>query len=1002
MRELHFAEFRIDLEQMNLSREEVRIPIGRKTLDVLLLLIENRNRIVSRDVLHRYIWKSERISQSTIPMCISEIRKALGDDARAPRFVASMKGRGYRFLSEIKLRTDAERSTSAHTDFPFVGRKTLLSALQELVRQTRADLQGRTISIVGEPGVGKSRLLKEFLSHSAQNFDYIIARCNSSHQNVAYSIWTNALRIALERYSENVQLRHNAQLIGSILPEIQVDPETASPATKIDRSNFFHYWSNAFRALARQRPLAIALEDFHLADDDSVLLFERLIVELASSPILFITIARPSLATRRFLNPRQSTRTSIHQTYINLAPFTLDEIESLIDPYERSRENLVQEIFRQTAGNAFYVTHLLRMRRTQSPNSPPYPWTKMAAADASEIVSMQLGDLPPATQTALLMASVIGQAFPASIVASALEISTPELLEDLEPARGACVIQSDGSDFAFSHSILRDSLYRSLPPRTRIEHHDRIVRALQRSFQTRPSSASTLFFHLCQAFPLASAEELRAEALNAGADAISRLAFKDALRILDASIAILAREPISDPDAHLEILISRASALYFSGDMERARTSLLEAANWTRAINSPTLLAKCGLAMAPGFLSIELGAYDSDQEMLLREALEKLPADAYGLRAKVFARLSQICRWRWSEPNEPSALAAEAHDLALASGDSDALVAALAARADAAQGPDRGDERIRYLLSLQEATLARSDTHSFMLQQTRLISTLLERGEFKSLRLENDRYRQLADKIGLPQYRWFPLAVESMLACLAGDLDEAERITHHYRDLAGDFPDPNLVQTYACQAVLRGIERGSSAEILTLTESFARENRAVLSWAAAVAWIQWDCGLEDAAKESLRQFTRSDIERLLREPGGTIGLAALAEVCAYLGDRSRSRLLFDLISPVSYTFASAGYGVVYFGSMARYSGLLAIALRDHSSATRLLSLAVEQEQAAGSRSWQVYAILDSLRADKLSLSLSAETLQRERNRLRGLLTPHLQRARRFLADFDTH
>lgn len=1000
MRELRFAEFRIDLEQMRLYREHVQIPIGRKTLDVLLLLIENRSRIVSRELLHRYIWTSERISQSTIPMCITEIRKALGDDARAPRFLTSMKGRGYQFVGEITLHIDAERSATPHLELPFVGRRGALATLQEIVRQTRADLQGRTISIIGEPGIGKSRLLKEFLNHSAQNFDYIIARCNPSHPNIAYSIWTNALRIALDKYPDNEQLRQNARHIGSILPEVRVGTAATSPTTKIDQSNFFLYWSNSLRALARQRPLTIALEDFHLADDDSVILFERLTVELASSPILFLIVARPSLVTRRLSLPCTSTQRSIHQTPIQLTPFTVHEIESFIDPYEKDRDNLVQEIFRQTAGNAFYITHLLRMRRTQSPNSTPYPWTTMAGADASEIVSKQLGDLPPPTQSALLMASVVGQAFSASLVASALDISTTELLGDLEPAHGACVIQSDGSDFLFSHSILRESLYRSLPPRSRIEHHDRIARALQRSSQATTSSASTLFFHLCHAFPLASAEMLRSAALNAGNDAISRLAFQDALRIFDASLTILAREPISDPDTHLEILINRASAMYYSGDRERARASLLDAANWSRSMKSPTLLAKCGLAMAPGFLSIELGAYDADQEMLLREALEDLPVDAYSQRAKVLARLSQICRWRWSQPNEPIALAAEAHYLALASGDSDALVAALSARADAAQGPDRADERIRHILSLQKATLTRSDTHSFMLQQTRLISTLLEKGEFKSMRLENDRYREFADKIGLPQYRWFPLAVDSMLECIDGNLDEAERLTSHYRALAGDFPDPNLVQTYACQAALRGIERGSSADILPLTETFARENKAVLSWAAAVAWIQWDCGLDNAAKESLRQFTSSDIERLLREPGGTIGLAALAEVCAYLGDRFRCRVLFELISSVSSTFASAGYGVVYFGSMARYAGLLSIALRDHSSAKRLLSLAITKEQSAGSRSWQVYAILDSLRADRLSLSLPAETLRRAQVRLRTLLTPQLTRAHQILSNSD--
>ncbi|MFO0689576.1 MAG: hypothetical protein U0900_12790 [Myxococcota bacterium] len=447
------------------------------------------------------------------------------------------------------------------------------------------------------------------------------------------------------------------------------------------------------------------------------------------------------------------------------------------------------------------------------------------------------------------------------------------------------------------------------------------------------------------------------------------MAFQDALRIFDASLQILEGEPISEPHAHLDILISRASAMYYSGDRERARASILDAALWSRGMGSAVLLAKCGLAMAPDFLSIEVGAYDSDQEMLLREALEGLPLSEQALRAKVLARLSQISKWRWTDPDEPSSLASRSHELAISSGDPDALVAALSACADAAQGPDRADERIKYILELQETTLARSDTYSFLLQQTRLIATLLERGEIRRLTLENERYRRLADKIGLPQYRWYPVSTDSMLMCLSGNLVAAEQLANRYREIAGASPDDNLIQTFACQAVLRGIDQDKSNDVRGLVETFASEKPTVMSWAAGLIWLQWDSGLHDAARENLRQFTNSDIQRLFREPGGTIGIASLAEACAYLGDRKQARHLLDLIAPVWAKFSTAGYGVAYFGSLARYACLLAIALRENGQARKLASLAVTQERSTGSRSWLTYAILDRARANCESLQL---------------------------------
>lgn len=979
---------------MQLYRNDLRVPIGRKTVDTLLLLIENKDHIVTRETLHRYIWASDRISASTIPMCITEIRKALGDDARSPRFVASSKGRGYQFVGEVTLHTDAESIAAPHLEFPFVGRKAILAALQETVRKTRIDLQGRTISILGEAGVGKSRLLTEFLGHSAQNFDFIIARGNPTHPNTAYSIWTNALRQLLEKYPDSTQLLQNARQIGSVLPEIRVDGQTFDPSPQLDRQMFFLHWSNAFRSIARQRPLLIALEDFHFADDDSIALFEHLSVDLASSPILFVVLARPTLQTRRIGMAAKSIQRSVHQTPIHLMPFTLKEVESFIDPFAENRDSLVREIFKQTAGNAFYITHLLRTSRGPASSSTQHSWMHLAMPDASEIVSKQLSDLPAATRSALQMASVLGQAFVPLIVASALEITVPELLEDLVPALSASVIQPDGPDFIFCHAILRDSLYHSLTPRSRMELHERIVRTIQKAPPPANISSSILFSHTSQAYPLVSAREIRTAALRAGTDAMSRLAFQDALRIFDSSLEILKNEPIVDTSTHFEILINRASSMYYSGNRDGAKESLLEAAAWSREINSPTLLARCGLAMAPDFLSIEVGAYDSDQDMLLREALGGLAQTEHALRSRVIARLSQISKWKWSHADEPSLLASEALALATKSGDSDALIAALSAGADAAHGPDRTDERIRYILALQEATVARCDTYHFLLQQTRLIAALLEKGEIRRLSAENERYRQIAEKIGLPQYRWYPVSTDSMLMCLAGNLDEAERLADHYKEIAGTAPDQNLVQTYACQSVLRGIDRDRSDKVISLVERFANEKKTVLSWAAGLVWLQWDTGKHDAARESLRQFSEADVERLFREPGGMIGIASLAEACAYLGERRQARFLFDLIAPVWSKFATAGYGVAYFGTMARYASLLAISLREYGTARKLASLAVTQEQSTGSCSWLTYAILDRVRADQRSLEIKNAATNFSTEHISQLLRLGLARAHR--------
>lgn len=103
MRQIQFGEYRIEIEDFTLYRKGKAVQLGRKPLDTLLFLIENRDRVVTKESLRRNIWHSERIAASTIPMCIKEIRNALQDSASQPKFIQATRGRGYRFISEIKV-----------------------------------------------------------------------------------------------------------------------------------------------------------------------------------------------------------------------------------------------------------------------------------------------------------------------------------------------------------------------------------------------------------------------------------------------------------------------------------------------------------------------------------------------------------------------------------------------------------------------------------------------------------------------------------------------------------------------------------------------------------------------------------------------------------------------------------------------------------------------------------------------------------------------------------
>jgi DNA-binding winged helix-turn-helix (wHTH) protein len=962
MRKLSFSEFEIDLETTTLTRLGEKVPIGKRTCDALLFLIQNKERYISRNELHRHIWASTRIAASTIPMCISEIRKALTDDPASPRFISSQRRRGYRFIAQASLFTTGESTGEAGHEFPFAGRQAIISALQMAIQSTLTDLRGRTITIIGEAGSGKTRLVNEFAQRTASRTELITARAISSDSESPYSIWSSALRAAIWRYPENKQLTKAANQIANILPEIPHTTERAIPSAPHDQNSFLIEWSEAFKSIVSQRPLILILEDIHHADIDSLKLLERVSAEITSSPIVIIATMRPLPTNRQQASITARILGDTDSSLIPLPPLRLPDIESFIDEFLPGRREIAHQILTQTSGNAFYATYLARLVKNGGIPSPLETTSPPIEIDATEIVSKQLGDLPHSCRHALAAASVSGFTFSPTTLARALKVDTDEIIQQLAPAECAQVLTFDGSQYAFRHSILRDLLYYAIDPNFRMELHLSIAESLA------PGTATSIsaFDHLHRAYPLAPIYKVCDAGRAAAAEASSRFAHNEARRFLTTTLKLASKDPGMQDKDRCDIMIALARATLYSGDRNESRSLLLTAATLARSIKLPDRLARCGLDLAPDFLSIEVGTYDFELISILRESLRLLPHRETSLRSQVIARLSQAIGWGGEERDSTESLANEALRLANSCNDPIAMTSALAALADASTGPDLTDQRIDRIKRLQIATQSLADHFSFLVQQTRLIAALLEKGEFRQVRLENERYREVAERTGLPQYCWYPVSTDSMLACASGDFDLADEHARRYAEIAGPKADRNFQQTYACQYILREIERDRSEQVLPIVEEYARSNRSVLSWAAATAWIQWDCGRFNSARETLRQFSHSDILKLYREPGGTIGLAALSETAAYLGDRNTVSFLYKLIAPVSFRFATAGYGVAYFGSLARYASLLAISLRMADRAVRHAASAVHEEERLGTPSWRFLAELDLSRAQAMS------------------------------------
>src|SRR5215831_5814570 len=97
-----FGSFRLDIASHRLWRGKLSIPVRPKSWDLLQYLVERPGHLVGKEAVHRHIWPDTAVSDDTITQSIRELRRALGDDARAPRFIETVHGRGFRFIAEVR------------------------------------------------------------------------------------------------------------------------------------------------------------------------------------------------------------------------------------------------------------------------------------------------------------------------------------------------------------------------------------------------------------------------------------------------------------------------------------------------------------------------------------------------------------------------------------------------------------------------------------------------------------------------------------------------------------------------------------------------------------------------------------------------------------------------------------------------------------------------------------------------------------------------------------
>jgi predicted ATPase len=406
------------------------------------------------------------------------------------------------WLARAAASAPAERPVSAA---PFIGRDTELELLVRTWTRASSELHPQLLTLVGPPGIGKTRLTLEFAARvesgggrifSGRPLPYGAAASYWAFGQVirdASGIFANdPADVASDKLTERAASLLPATEAHELATHLSILARLAED-TVDDRRVLFASAQRFLEALAREQPTLVVLEDLHWADDGLLELIEGLSARLGDVPLLLLVLARPE-----FLDARPSWARLPTNVTVQLQALTDAHAQDLIlrlTSGAPDREALTQRIEQAAAGNPLFIEELAAWLSEGGATD-----TAGLPANIKTIIAARLDQLPPAERQVILDASVIGDFFwQGTLEALGSDAALVEILHALE-RRGlvrhspASRIQGD-QELSFKHGLVREVAYSTIPKTARRERHAVVARFIEQAAGDPTAYAVILAHH---------------------------------------------------------------------------------------------------------------------------------------------------------------------------------------------------------------------------------------------------------------------------------------------------------------------------------------------------------------------------------------------------------------------------------------------------------------------------------------------------------------------------
>jgi len=466
---------------------------------------------------------------------------------------------------------------------PLVGRESVMQVFDGLIDAARSRGRGGTLLLHGEPGIGKSKLLRAFRQRAddtgALFFD---TRSVWSEGRPTYWPWAELVHQCLDSLRDQGHdpdqqpYAKNLALLLPSEPDEPVEPgDQPNDASQHFRAN--EAVAQLLRHLAEDQPVCVAIDDVHTADTLSLNLAEYLAAKLRDAPVVLI-LTYSEAGKDRDESAERVLGKILREGGRDCPVKGLDAAhvkavaESMLG--HGVDEALAARLHSHSGGNPFYLEQLISALENRAGDEKEAEGAELELPQGMHsVIFDNLGKLSPECLELLRSASVLGESFRPAILASASQMDLDTVLALIEEASDASILKRSnvaGGHFDFAHTVVRDALYGELPAAQRAEFHERVGEAMIASEMTPGHpQAHQAAYHLLRARAKTRADRGVTFGLGASAALFHDFAYNKCAAMCRDVLDAMALLDADHPEQRI-VMLRLGSALGRDGNMKDA------------------------------------------------------------------------------------------------------------------------------------------------------------------------------------------------------------------------------------------------------------------------------------------------------------------------------------------------------------------------------------------------------------------------------------------------